>query len=190
MSTAKYFQIWEDMRIQNRWHLGPPVDSQGQEINPWQFKHGRPLESEGQPTFHVVRPGTALDFTLTAFTIPLVHDRVVSLFERLGLLHEVQFLPARVEDRAEPYFILNVLRSIRCIDDERCDEVTYWLPEDGRPDMTGQYRSVIGMRVDPEKVGEVEIFRPWGWRVALVVSGRIKAAMEDERISGPMFIEV
>ncbi len=58
---------------------------------------------------------------------------------------EVQFLPARVEGQSELYFILNilnVLRTIRCIDDARYEEVLYWHPEDNRPDKAGQYRRV------------------------------------------------
>jgi hypothetical protein len=115
---------------------------------------------------------------------------MVSLFERLKLLGQVQFFPAQVEGQAEPFFILNVLRVIRCIDDARCEEVVYWKPEDERPDKVGQYRNVAGMRIDPSHVGDAHIFRPWGWRVVIVVSEYLKQAMEKEGITGPRFIEV
>ncbi|EPX65047.1 hypothetical protein D187_000472 [Cystobacter fuscus DSM 2262] len=54
----------------------------------------------------------------------------------------------------------------------------------------GHYRNVVGLKVDPEKVGDAHIFRPWGWPVALIVSERVKRALEDEGLSGPRFIEV
>ncbi|AKJ06375.1 Hypothetical protein AA314_08001 [Archangium gephyra] len=95
-----------------------------------------------------------------------------------------------MEGQSEPYFILNALRIIRCIDDARCEEVRYWRPEDGDPDKVGQYRVVAGMRIDPSKVGDSHIFRPWGWTVALLVSERLKQVMEEEGITGTKFVEV
>ena len=66
----------------------------------------------------------------------------------------------------------------------------YWLPEDNRPDKMGQYRNVSGLKVDPAKVGGANIFRPWGWTVVLIISERVKLAMEEEGITGAKFIEV
>jgi len=191
MSASKqYFDLWDDLYVPGRWHLSAPdVDVHGQEIDPWQFKAGEAVKLESAPLLRMVRPGRALDFSLTGLTVPLVNGRVVSLFECLGLEQEVQFIPARVEGFSEPYFLLNTLRVIRCIDDARCEEVLYWLPEDNRPDKLGQYRNVSGLRVDPTKVGNSNIFRPWGWTVALIVSERVKLAMEGAGITGTEFTE-
>ncbi|WPB81232.1 hypothetical protein KYC5002_19155 [Archangium violaceum] len=187
----RYFDLFDDLYIAGRWHLSTPdVDVHGREIDPWQFKAGEVVKLEFAPLLRMVRPGSALDFSLTGLTVPLVNDRVVSVFERLGLEQEVQFIPTRVEGFSGPYFLLNALRVIRCIDDARCEEVLYWHPEDNRPDKMGQYRNVRGMRVDPAKVGDSNIFRPWGWTVALIVSERIKLAMEDAGITGTEFTEV
>ncbi|WP_309891881.1 imm11 family protein [Archangium sp.] len=79
---------------------------------------------------------------------------------------------------------------IRCIDDARCEEVLYWLPEDERPDEVGNYRNVSGLKVDPAKIGGAHIFRPWGWLVVLIVSERVKQALEDEGVTGIQFVEV
>jgi hypothetical protein len=95
-----------------------------------------------------------------------------------------------VDGFTEPYFLLNALRVIRCIDDARCEEVLYWLPKDNRPDKLGQYRNIRGLRVDPTKVGDSNIFRPWGWTVTLIVSERIKLAMQDAAITGTRFTGV
>ncbi len=46
------------------------------------------------------------------------------------------------------------------------------------------------MRIDPAKVGDANIFRTWGWVVTLIVSERVKRAMEAEGITGAKFIEV
>lgn len=141
------------------------------------------------PTFPLDIPGRPLDFCWAAFSIPVVHERFVSLFEALRV-EGVQFIPARVEGHAEPWYILNALQVIRCIDDARSAEVQYWKPEDDRPDKLGEYRAVHGMRIDPTKVGTARIFRPWGWHVALIVSQDIKEAIEGAGLSGARFVEV
>ncbi len=124
-----------------------------------------------------------LDFSWAAFSIPVVNSRFVQLFERLGI-QEVQFLPVQVEDHAGPYFILNTLRILRCIDEARCEEVRHWKPEDGQPEKVGQYRYIAGMRIDPTKVEGARIFRPWGWPLALIISEDLKEALEREGLTG------
>jgi hypothetical protein len=192
MTTSKrYFDVWPDMRIPGRWHVKSPlVDELGHEVDLWEFREGKRLSLESRPILPLARPGHALDFSQTGFSIPVVSDRFVALFQRLGLKDEVQFIEARVQGHAEFYSILNTLRIIRCIDDARCEEVLYWLPEDERPDKIGQYRNVRGLKVDPAKVGDANIFRPWGWTGALIVSERVKLAMEGEGLTGPRFTEV
>jgi hypothetical protein len=184
-----YYDLRSNMRLPGRWVLADPVDELGQEVDPWQFDKGRLLHPLGRLVLRQALPGNALDFSFTTLGIPVVHGQVVSLCERLGLQQQVQFLSVQVDGQSEPYFILNVLRVIRCIDDARCEEVQYRRAEDGNPERVGQYRVVAGMRIDPSKVGDSHIFRPWGWTVALVISERLKHAMEEEGITGTRFIE-
>ncbi|PTL77172.1 hypothetical protein DAT35_46840 [Vitiosangium sp. GDMCC 1.1324] len=179
----------DDRRSHDRWHLGAPVDEQGREIDPWQFNEGRVIELGCVPSFPLDIPGRALDFCWAAFNILVANERFVRLFKQLNV-SGVQFIPARVEAHSEPYFILNPLRIIRCIDDARSEEVQYFKPEDGQPEKVGEYRVVAGMRIDPTKVGDARIFRPWGWTVALIVSEDVKEAMEREGLTGPRFAEV
>ncbi|HZH74559.1 MAG TPA: DUF1629 domain-containing protein [Archangium sp.] len=137
-----------------------------------------------------MRPdGVELDFSLAGVSIPVVSSRFVQVVERLGL-QEAQFLPVQVDDHPGPWFILNTLRTLRCIDDARCEEVQYWRPEDGQLEKVGQYRSIMGLRIDPKKVEGVRIFRPWGWSIALLVSEDVKEALEREGLTGLRFTEV
>ncbi|HYO54800.1 imm11 family protein [Archangium sp.] len=190
-TQARYYDIFDDKYIPGRWHLRMPRynEGEGDLFDTWRFNEGRVLEIERPIRLSVKPAGVALDFS-HALGIPIVHRRVVSLFERLGMQKEVQFIPVEVEGQAEPWFILNALQVIRCIDDARCEEVFYWRPEDGEPDRVGQYKNVRGLKVDPAKVGDAHIFRPWGWLVVLIVSERVKVAMEAEGITGTEFIEV
>ncbi|MFL5351458.1 imm11 family protein [Archangium sp.] len=189
-AQMKCYEMYDDMYIPGRWHLKMPVDAQGEWIDTWQFNEGRVLEIEGPIRFPLKRAGVALEFSLCSMGIPVVHRRVVSLFERLGIQKEVQFIPVEIDGQEEPWFILNTLQVIRCIDDARCEEVFYWLPEHNRPDKLGGYKNVRGLKVDPAKIGEANIFRPWGWLVVLIVSERVKQAMEEAGITGIKFLEV
>lgn len=200
-ARTRYYKLYDDVYIPGRWDLGFPLFNDGEDeggrendderemFDIWRFKQGRVLEIDKPIRLFMKPAGRALEFS-HAIGIPIVHRRVVSLFERLGLQKEVQFIPVEVEGQTEPWFILNALRIIRCIDDARCEEVLYWLPEDNRPDKEGQYRNVAGLKVDPEKIGDAHIFRPWGWKVVLIVSEHVKAAMEAEGITGAKFLEV
>lgn len=186
---AKYYELSDDKYILGRWHLRMPIERAGEWFDIWRFSEGRALDIKGPIHLSVKPKGVALDFS-HASGIPVVHRRVISLFELLGLEREAQFIPVEVEGQAEPWFILNALQAIRCIDDARCEEVFYWRPEDDRPDKIGQYKNVRGLKVNPAKVGSANIFRPWGWKVALIVSERVKQAMEAEGITGTDFVEV
>jgi len=185
----RFYDLMDDRASHTRWHLGTPIDEQGQELDPWQFKDGEVLELGCVPRFPLDIPGGPLEFCWAAFSIPVVHERVVQLFKRLEV-QDVQFIPARVEDHTGPYFILNALRIIRCIDDARCRRAEYWRPEDEQPEKVGEYRVVSGLRIDPTKVGDARIFRPWGWVVALIISEDLKLALEQEGITGTRFVEV
>lgn len=185
----RFFELRDEMKIKGRWHLRGPVDRQGNPVQSWQFNEGRALVID-YILFPVNPVGVELEFTISTLGIPVLHGRVTSLLQELNLLQNVQLIPAHIEGHKAPYFILNPLSIVRCVDDARCEEVQYWGPEDGEPTRVGQYRDIVGLKIDHSKVGDVNIFRPWGWQVALIVSERVKQTMEDEDVIGPRFIEV
>ena len=186
---SRFYDLTDDMSQPGRWHLRHPVDEHGQKLGPWQFTGSRRLDAQGLIRFPVKPDGMELEFTQSSFSIPVVHRRVVQLFERLGI-QDVQFIPVEVEGHTGPWFILNALRIIRCIDEARCREVRHFKPEDGQPEKVGQYRVVSGLRIDPTKVGDARVFRPWGWPMVLLVSEDLKQALEHEGITGTVFTEV
>ena len=147
--SVRYFELWDDMRVPGRWALyQKDIDEHGRRVAPWQFTKGKFIELSGRPVIGTSHSGLPLDFSLTELATPVVTEKFVSVFQPLQLEAEVQFLPAQVEGRAEPYFILNVLQVVRCIDDARCEEVKYWTPEDGFPEKVGKYlQRQIGLKV-------------------------------------------
>ncbi|HYO57224.1 imm11 family protein [Archangium sp.] len=192
-APSNYFELAETMYTpdgSDGWALQGPFDEQGMDLDPWRYTDGQHLDMEKPPTFRVALPaGNPLDFNISGLGIPIVHARVVRIFEQLGT-QDVQFLPAKIASRPEPWFILNVTRVVRSIDDARCRQVNYFRPEDGQPEKVGTYRAVHGMRIDPTKVEGAHIFRPWGWVVAIIVSQDIKEALEQAHVTGTRFIEV
>lgn len=186
----RYFELSDDMRIHDRWELGSPLDRNGQEVWHGQFSQGVPLEFPAPASVPLYRPGRALDYTTTALGIPVVHAKVRDLFERLHLQEQVQFFHADLEGQPDSYFLVNVLRVIRCIDDARCEAVFYYTQEDEEPERLGEYRNVRRLRIDPSVVGDAHIFRPWGWQLTIIISERVKDAMEEAGLTGTRFTEV
>lgn len=100
-------------------------------------------------------------------------------------------MPVTIEGRQDEFCIVNVCRVIRCIDDQRCEEVEHYTTRDAPlfAERMGEYKSVVGMRIDPALVGEAMIFRTWGW-VAIVVSDELKRALEEIGTVGVRFEKV
>ncbi|NTX54680.1 hypothetical protein FJV41_11625 [Myxococcus llanfairpwllgwyngyllgogerychwyrndrobwllllantysiliogogogochensis] len=185
----RYFRLTDDVAVPGRWHLRSPTDSSGQEVDPWRFTNGTPIPEPGRLQLPVARAGKALDFTLTGLAIPVVHIRVASVFLELAP-SAVQVFPVEIEGQPDQYCILVATQTIQCIDDKASREVELWLPEDGRPEKTGEYRDVDGLRINIAKVDDAHVFRTWGWTVALIVSDTIKEALERGGATGVSFTEV
>ncbi len=187
----RYFELFDDIYTPGCWELDDPTDQSGQEMaNPWMFRKGEPVQMEESLRVPISRPGRPLDFSMAGVGVtPVVHAKVASILNRLAP-DDVQLFPVNVASQSEPYFLVNVTRVVKCIDDEASEEVQYWKPEDGRPEKVGKYRAVSGMRIDPSKVGDARVFRTWGWTIALIVSEEIKEALERAGVTGVKFKEV
>jgi hypothetical protein len=186
----RYFELLDDMRILDRWELGGPVDERGQEIWHGHFSQGLPMEVRTPAFIPLHAPGRALDYTTTALGIPVVNAKLKTLFVRLQVQEQLQFFAAAIEGQADAYCLVNLLRVIRCIDDARCEAAFRYTEEDDEPERLGEYRNVRGLRIDPSQVGDAHIFRPWGWQVAIIVSERVKQALEEASVTGVRFTEV
>jgi hypothetical protein len=188
--TTRYFRLNEDMTDPGRWLLGTPIDAEGREAGSWLFMRGQPTQVEGRLRVPIYHPGEALDFSLAdAGGFPVVTQKVASVLAEMAP-GDVQLFPVTVESRAEPYFLVNVARTVKCIDDKASEEVRYWMSEDGQPERVGEYRVVAGMRIAPSQVADAKVFRTWGWRVGLVVAEDIKEALERTGATGLEFTDV
>ncbi|WP_338871049.1 imm11 family protein [Myxococcus stipitatus] len=186
----RYFRLQEDMQARN-WNLGDPLDAQGHEVaDPYIFTAGRVVPVEARLTIPVEEQGRPLDFCTAGIgAAPVVHVRAATLFAELAP-NDVQLIPVEVQGHPDQYVILVATKSIRCIDDKASEEVRYWKPEHGQPERVGDYKSVMGLRIDASKVGEAKVFRTEGWDIALIVSEDIKQALERIEATGVEFTRV
>jgi hypothetical protein len=187
--AKQYFDLFDDLYIPGRWHLERPLDERGQEIPTWLFDRGEPVRVEGRIRIPINISGNALGFSLlTSGPVPVVHAKAAAIFAELAP-NDVQLIPVEVEGQNDPYFLLNITRVVKCIDDEASGQVRYVTPEHELPEQLGQYRFVLDMRIDPSKVGDARVFRTWGW-LAMIVSEDIKAALERLGVTGTKFTPV
>ncbi|NVJ23200.1 hypothetical protein HUW62_18420 [Myxococcus sp. AM011] len=188
--TVRYFRLTEDMQA-GTWDLGDLQDEHGQEVgDPYVFAAGRPIATKGRLSVPIDEPGRRLDFCTAGLGVaPVLHVRVATLFAELAR-DDVQLVPVAIKGHLDMYQVLVATKLIRCIDDHASAEVRYWKPEHGQPERVGDYKSVIGMRIDTSKLGDTKVFRTQGWTVALIVSEDIKLALERERTTGAKFTEV
>ena len=184
--SRRFFELYDDVYVPDRWHLDSPTDKQGREVDdPWIFRGGEPVRIEERLKVPVEHAGRPLDFTLAGLGVPVVHVRAAHIFTELAL-EDVQFLPVDVAGQPDQYLILVATRLIPCID-ERASRIRLWTHEDGLPHKVGQYASVRDMHIDPMSVGDARVFRARGWAGPLLISGDLKEALEHAGITGVKF---
>lgn len=188
----RYFRLFQDLYIPGIWYLGTPIDGHGRKIGTWVFTDGQSVSVIEPLRVGFSRPGNPLDFSMAdAACVPVVHPRVASVLTALAP-GDVQTFPIQVEGQPEPYVLVNVTRLLKCIDDQASEHVEIWVPEDedDQPERAGEYRNVVGMRIDKSRVGDAKVFRTWGWTLTLIVSEDVKEALEGIGATGMEFTEV
>lgn len=179
----KFYRLRDDMHIPGRWHLDDPIDDEGSD--PRRFTDGVTVDVRSALNIDVQVVGIPLDFTLTAFAIPVASTRLADAFAKIGGIG-FQRIPVTVNGQ-HGYDILNATRLIRCIDESR-SEFMKWTEQDHRADLAGQYRSVWRLRIDPTLIpADVHAFRIDFWEVALIVSEELVGASRSINALGPVF---
>ncbi|RKG52074.1 hypothetical protein D7X30_35250 [Corallococcus sp. AB011P] len=188
--AARYFELSEDVQ-EGVWVLEVPWNELRQEEeDPWMFTKGSRVHVEGHLTVPIGDPGRPHDFCRITFGLtPVIHVKLANvLLEHAA--DDVQLIPVTIPKHPDQYALLVATKLIRCIDEQASEGVRFWEPQHGQPWKIGEYRSVDIMRIDKSKVGDAKLFRPWGWKVALIVSEDLKTALERTGATGMFFTEV
>jgi uncharacterized membrane protein len=187
----RFFDLNIDVYVPGRWYLAEPRNRDGQQIEDiWQFIDGKRVGDPGPLLIPIFKPGRPIDIEFAgAGQTPIVSARVASVFREMAP-NDVQLFPVDIEGTTEPYYLLNVARTVRCIDDPACGEVRLWTPENRQPEKVGRYRVVSGLRIDKSKVSEERVFRLWGWSSPIIIDEEIKEVLERTGSVGGRFDEV
>jgi hypothetical protein len=191
---TRYYKMMDDVHVPGRWYLTDPTDRQGRKLGDLLIQ-SKPLRIDGPIRLGFSRyaqRGKPVDYCeLSAEVVPVVHGRVVEVFTEHARA-DVQVFPAEIEGQPDQFWVVNITRKIKCIDEGRSERVELYTSADGElfAHRIGEYQSVRGLRIDPTKVGDAKVFRPWGWHVAVIVSEEIKQALEQIGTEGVRFEEV
>jgi hypothetical protein len=183
-----YFELDDEADVPHRWWLKAPVDGDGRPVDPELFRYGKLLELHSALTISVRYDGKPLDWTFADFDMPVVSKRTATLLRNI-CRDDFQSFDATIEGYGGDFVVLNFLKVIRCMDEQKSD-ILFWRKEDGLPDKIGKYKQVANLRIDSSKVRDANIFRIAGWKIALIVSEKIKNEFQREKITGVRFVGV
>lgn len=182
---TRYFELFDDVAIPNRWHLGSVTLSDGAEPR---LRVGISFDLNEVPSIPVTHAGRVLDFSLTSFAVPVATKKLADAVSGVAG-GDVQLIPVCIGTQQE-MVVLNALRVVRCLDETR-SEFVKWTKQDHRPDLAGQYRQITRLVLDGAAIPpDAQVFRIDGSLVELVVSEHVKEAMETVGCLGAKFIEL
>ena len=183
-----FYRVVFDSSIKNYTHFREPTTAEGKCVDAWSFLGEGVWKGKEQLFIGAQNLGAVYDMNMGAFDLPIAGTKVKHIFEQdQHFSLEVQFIP--VSYNSAIYFILNPLLVVDCLDEQR-SKVLKWIEKDGRPEKVGEYRQVINLHVDPERLGGVDICRIKGWVVAIIFSERLVKILKKEEIKGVKFEKV
>src|SRR4051794_30578939 len=123
--SRQYFDLYDDVYIPNRWELGDLYDASGNKVHGSRFKMGVPVDFDGSLRISLRSLGTPLDFShLVGASVPIVSSRVAEILTNLAV-NDIQILPAHIDSQPDRYYLVNIRRTVKCIDDLNSAEVQY-----------------------------------------------------------------
>lgn len=177
-SGTKYFEIRpDDEKYPLQWFLDEPLTVDDFEIDARAFVRGRPYVGTRPARVPVGNPGTELAFSFGAFDMPVVLSEVADTVRRIAN-DDVECFPVQIPGSTKSYVVLNAVVSLDCLDESR-SELTRWTSADHRPDRLGEIHMISKIRIDPVRAEGHQVFRIKGWPIALLVTEKIKNALES-----------
>lgn len=187
----KYFEWTFDAELAGVSFVDLPRHlSDNQEVDPWVLKMCRPLELSGG----ILVAADALreagqDAVFGAFDLLFVSRRLAdAVYGLVG--DDVQLLDLVIDGVRGEYCVVNALRELRCVDEARSSFTKWSAGNLQRPDKAGQYSGFHELRISCDRIGGIDIFRPWGWHMALIVSERLRDVVQTFSVDGTIFRDV
>ncbi len=182
-----YYRITWDPDFPKPWWLGE-VECETTEIDCRIFTEGVQQDVVGPLRIRIREAGGALQFTFSAFDVPVVTQEVGDIFARYAP-DAIQRIPINVAEITGKYEVLNVTQTCDVLDLVR-GKYVWWRPGDHRADLVGTLRRVYKMVFRPEIQPPPHAFRIKGWEIALVVSQTLMEALGGANLRGVKFLPI
>lgn len=179
-----FYRITENIHDKTHQHLGKILSPAGR-VNPNDFRIGKQFLNPID-LFINTKLDHSFDFNMAAFEVPIISPRLADVL-KTEFVPDRQFIP--VEIGGEPYYILNALHTIRCLDESN-STFTKWTQADERPELVGEYRMVTSLRIDSELAEGADFLRIDGWNVPLIVSDSVKTLFDRIAVREAIFAKV
>jgi len=174
------------LELASKWYLGKISKLNGREEDSDKFWSCKVYEGNLRLSVSKQYDGESQMFTITALNVPIVDKRVAEVIASVAST-DIQLVPVSIGHINDEYFILNVIRSCRCIDESR-SMFSKWTEKDRRPEKIGDYKMMLKAVIDPRQATDAEIFRVVGWDIMLAVSEKLKTKLETIHTTGISFI--
>lgn len=185
----KYYRLLDDINYPQRWYLGDIIETN----DDWQFTSGQKINElllSGNLSINVYKDGKPMDYTTNeAYSVPIVSARIKA---QLGDVKELQFIPVGINGKGVSlsYFIMVVTEKKSCVNEDLSEFGKFIEGDPIRPDLAGEYSWFTKLIVDQNKINGEDIFRIDKATNYLIVSEKIKKAIEDINTTGVKFTEV
>lgn len=170
-----FYKIVDDAGHATAWWLGE-VQLGGKKVDPDKLTSGICFETSGRLTVGVKRRGDATAFGFALGLVPVVSIQAADVISHMAP-GAIERIPIDIEGIRGKYEALNIVRVVDAIDPKR-STYSLWGPEDNRPDRLGDFRSVDRLVIKDDVRQDVCIFRPLGWEVVLIVSAKLRKALD------------
>ncbi|MFO0820019.1 MAG: hypothetical protein U1A77_18865 [Pirellulales bacterium] len=167
----KFFTAFFDPEIGPQWYLGKPIDRGGTEIQAVQFTSGQSYRGPPPHSVKIYQAGPPTEVSFGWMNLPVFSDSARSAIESVAA-QDCEFFTIDIQGTGRPWHILNAIALVDCFDVNRSE-----FEQEGEGDQA-EYDWVYKLVIDPARVGPHELFRIRGYALDLIVSEKVKAAIE------------
>jgi hypothetical protein len=188
----KYYRLLDELsKPTGRWFLKSINAVEENKISIWKFLSPAKviLPDKEKLTIGIREEGRPLDFTFADFEALIVNEKVAFLLPD----HECQLIPIEVDSIKDKhsYFVLVILNSVDCLDEDRSVFDKYLDDDPIRPDLAGDYKGIYKLLIDPNRItSDNTIFRLGKADNIIIINEMLKKQFERYSITGVKFKEV
>lgn len=184
--ATRFFCMRDGVYNTGNWSLGD-VTADGEPFNNWALA-GWPGEvvPAGVLETRVVQHGPVTDVNFAGYGgVLVVSDKMRDLLEEADAdvaFREIRVAGAAVNGRS--FWVLDVLQSLDCVDEEASELEFFEENDPVRPDRAGHIRSMFRLVLDPARTEGHPIFRLKRNTGTIIVTGTLRECMQAEGING------